>query len=314
MRKILLTTIAAFPALIVSAQTLKNYEQGNPNDPNSAYLKDYAPLKNYIDYSKYPNFKLGIGTTVDEYLRNSMVAGMTNDNFTETVAGNAMKMSSCVNNSGGMDFSRVKNYVNAAEKAGINVYGHTLAWHSQQPNGWLRGLIKDKPAVPFENPDTIVYVEIGKKDFRSQQNVGWTADKNQYGFTLDFSSADGLKIHTTKKINSWEVQFVAYSDIPTEAGKTYNFTYEIKATGNGTMHSKLGDWGTGSNTDFPFTTEWKEVTVSYKSPIDNPFLLLQCGDFVGDIYIRNIKVEDKVGAMKVNEARRYLKVEDTSRQ
>ncbi|MDE6479790.1 MAG: endo-1,4-beta-xylanase [Muribaculaceae bacterium] len=314
MRKILLTTIAAFPALIVSAQTLKNYEQGNPNDPNSAYLKDYAPLKNYIDYSKYPNFKLGIGTTVDEYLRNSMVAGMTNDNFTETVAGNAMKMSSCVNNSGGMDFSRVKNYVNAAEKAGINVYGHTLAWHSQQPNGWLRGLIKDKPAVPFENPDTIVYVEIGKKDFRSQQNVGWTADKNQYGFTLDFSSADGLKIHTTKKINSWEVQFVAYSDIPTEAGKTYNFTYEIKATGNGTMHSKLGDWGTGSNTDFPFTTEWKEVTVSYKSPIDNPFLLLQCGDFVGDIYIRNIKVEDKVGAMKVNEARRYLKVEATSRQ
>ncbi len=309
MRKVLLTTIVTFPALLVSAQTLKNYEQGNPNDPNSAYLKEFAPLKNYIDYDKYPNFKLGIGTTVDDYLRNSTVAGLTNDNFTETVAGNAMKMASCVNNNGGMDFTRVRNYVNAAAEAGINVYGHTLAWHSQQPNGWLRGLIKDKPAVPFENPDTIVDVVIGGKDFRTQQNVGWTADKNQYGFSLNFSSSDGLNIHTTKKNNSWEVQFVCYNDIPTEAGKTYKFTYEIKGSQPGTMHSKLGDWGSGTNTDFKFTTEWQEVEVTYTSPINNPFLLFQCGDFIGDIYIRNIKVGDRMGAMKIDEERRYLKVE-----
>lgn len=303
-----------FPALMVSAQTLKNYEQGNPKDPNYDYLKEYAPLKNYIDYDKYPNFKLGIGTTVDDYLNNSTVAGMTNDNFTETVAGNAMKMASCVNGNGGMDFSRVKRYVNAAEKAGINVYGHTLAWHSQQPNSWLRGLIKDKPAVPFENPDTMVFSVIGGKDFRSQQNVGWTADKNQYGFSLNFSSADGLNIHTTKKINSWEVQFVAYTDIPTEAGKTYQITYEIKGTSDGTMHSKLGDWGSGTNTDFTFSTDWKEVSVTYNSPINNPFLLLQCGDFVGDIYIRKISVEETVGAKKIEDNRRCIKVEATSKQ
>ncbi len=314
MRKFLLTTIATFPVLIVSAQTLKNYEQGNPNDPNSAYLKDYAPLKNYIDYDKYPNFKLGIGTTVYDYLNNATVAGMTNDNFTETVAGNAMKMASCVNNSGNMDFTSVKNYVNAAEKAGINVYGHTLAWHAQQPNGWLRGLIKDKPAEPFENPDTMVNVVIGEKDYRTQQNVGWTGDKSKFGFSLNFSAKDGLNIHTTKIVNSWDVQFVGYDNIPTEAGKTYQFTYEIKGSQAGTMHSKLGDWGSGVNTDFSFSTEWEEVTVTYTSPINNPFLLFQCGDFVGDIYIRNIKVKDSVGAMKINEERRYLKVESSAKQ
>ena len=53
--------------LFASSQTLKNYEQGNPNDPNYDYLKDFAPLKNYIDYDSYPNFKLGIGTTVNDY-------------------------------------------------------------------------------------------------------------------------------------------------------------------------------------------------------------------------------------------------------
>ncbi|MDE7347894.1 MAG: endo-1,4-beta-xylanase [Muribaculaceae bacterium] len=314
MKKTVLTTFIGLSVLMASAQALKNYEQGNPNNPDYDYLKDFAALKNYIDYDRYPNFRLGIGTTVDQYLNNPMVAGMTNDNFTETVAGNAMKMSSCVNNSGGMDFSRVSNYVNAAEKAGINVYGHTLAWHSQQPNGWLRGLIKDKPAVPFENPDTIVNVTVGSKDFRTQQNVGWTADKSQYGFSLNFSSSDGLNIHTTKRVNSWEVQLVGYSDIPVEAGKTYTFTYEIKGSAPGKMHSKLGDWGSGSNTDFPFSTEWEEVEVAYTSPINNPFILFQCGDFVGDIYIRNIRIEEKVGAMKIDEKRRYLKVEASARK
>ncbi len=315
MKKAVLLAIATFPPLIASSQAIKNYEQGNPKDPNYDYLKEYAPLKNYIDYDKYPNFRLGGAIIVDDYLNNSSVAGMINDNFTETVAGNAMKMSSCVNNSGNMDFSKVKRFVQATEKAGINLYGHTLAWHSQQPNGWLRGLIKDKPAEAFENPDTMVNMAIGSKDFRSQQNVGWTADKNQFGFSLDFSSADGLKIHTTKNnVNSWDVQFVAFDNIPTEADKTYTFKYEIKGSSEGTMHSKLGDWGTGSNTNFSFTTDWKEVSVTYKSPIDNPFLLLQCGDFIGDIYIRKITVEDEVGAMKIAEDRRCLKIEATSKQ
>ncbi|MDE5882252.1 MAG: endo-1,4-beta-xylanase [Muribaculaceae bacterium] len=314
MKKAILTTIATFSVLLASSQTLMNYEQGNPKNPNYDYLKDYAPLKNYIDYATYPNFKLGIGTTVDDYLSNPSVKGLTNDNFTETVAGNAMKMASCVNNSGNMDFSRVTKYVNAAEKAGINVYGHTLAWHAQQPNGWLRGLIKDKPAELFENPDTIVNAVVSSKDFRTQQNVGWSGDQSKFGFSLNFSSANGLNIHTTKIVNSWDVQFVAYDNIPLEAGKSYTFTYEIKGSDEGTMHSKVGDWGSGKNTDFPFSTDWQEVTVTYESPVNNPFLLLQCGDFLGDVYIRNIKVEEPVGAMKIDEERRYLKVEATAKQ
>ncbi len=314
MKKVVLLTLPALSALFASAENLQNYEQGNPADPNYAYLKDFAPLKNYIDYSRFPNFKLGIGTTVSDYLNNPSIAGLTNDNFTETVAGNAMKMASCVDNSGNMNFSTVTSYVNAAEAAGINVYGHTLAWHSQQPNGWLRSLIKDKPPVPFENPDVYVDMEVAAKDFRTQQNVGWTADKTQYGFTLSYTSADGLRIHTTKSLQSWEVQFVAYQDIPLEAGKTYTFTYEIKGSKNGTMHSKLGDWSSGGNTDFSFSTAWSQVKVTYTCPVDNPFLLLQCGDFVGDIYIRSIKVDEKVGAKKIDEERRYLKVEAAAKQ
>ena len=130
-----------------------NYEVGKPNDTNYRYLDDYHNLKEYINYDKYPNFKLGIGTTVNEYLNNTEVRNMINNNFTETVAGNAMKMASCVDGNGNMNFTTVTNYVNKATQAGLNVYGHTLAWHSQQPNGWLRKLIADKPAPELADGD-----------------------------------------------------------------------------------------------------------------------------------------------------------------
>ena len=143
MKKLYLLLLSA--CLSVSAMAQEKFEQGKPNNDNYRYLDGYKDLKEYIDYSKYPNFKLGIGTTVSEYLNNSLVKNMTNRNFTETVAGNAMKMQSCVDGNGNMDFNTVKQYVNAATEAGLSVYGHTLAWHSQQPKGWLLKLIGDKP-------------------------------------------------------------------------------------------------------------------------------------------------------------------------
>ena len=113
--------------LSVPTMAQKSFELGKPNDDNYRYLDGYKALKEYIDYSKYPNFKLGAGTTVNTYVSNSTYKSMIDNNFTETVAGNAMKMASCVDGNGNMNFTNVKKYVNAAAKGGINVYGHTLA-------------------------------------------------------------------------------------------------------------------------------------------------------------------------------------------
>ena len=131
-------------AFSMSAMAQEKFELGKPNNDNYRYLDKYQALKDYIDYEKYPNFKLGAGTTVNDYLNNSLVKNLTNKNFTETVAGNAMKMASCVDGNGNMNFSTVTRYVNAATNAGLNVYGHTLAWHAQQPKKWFEKLIADK--------------------------------------------------------------------------------------------------------------------------------------------------------------------------
>ena len=291
MKKQLLMIIAAGLSTMAAAQ--EKFEQGKPNDYRYRYLDEYQGLKDYIDYSKFPNFKLGAGTTVNEYLNNALVKNLTNKNFTETVAGNAMKMASCVDGNGNMNFETVKKYVNAATEAGLNVYGHTLAWHSQQPKGWLLKLLSDKPDPNSEQ----VYTEIASKDFRNDKTVGWTSDKNQFGFSLNFDSTNGLNIHTTKMCeHSWDVQFLAMENIFVEKDKTYKMTMTVKGSAEGKLHSKLGDWSNGEYPDIPFTTEWQDVTVEYKGIVESSFFMLQCGDFVGDIYVKNIKFEGYKGA------------------
>jgi len=290
MKKLYLLLLTA--SLSVMAVAQEKFELGKPNNDDYRYLDEYLALKDYIDYEKYPNFKLGAGTTVDDYLKKSTVYKMTNANFSETVAGNAMKMASCVDGNGNMNFDKVKNYVKAATEAGLNVYGHTLAWHSQQPKGWLTKLLADKPDPTSEE----TWAEIASKDFRTNKTVGWTSDKQQFGYSLNFDATDGLNIHTTKKCdNSWDVQFLAMENILVETGKTYKMTMTVRGTENGKLHSKLGDWSNGEYPDIPFTTEWQDVEVEYKALVESSFFMLQCGDFVGDIYIKNIKFEGYKG-------------------
>ena len=284
MKKLYLFLLTAGLSTVAMAQ--EKFELGKPNDDNYRYLDEYQALKEYIDYSKYPNFKLGAGTTVNDYLNNPLVGNMTNKNFTETVASNAMKMASCVDGNGNMNFTTVKNYVNTATAAGLNVYGHTLAWHAQQPKGWLLSLLQDKP-----DPEAgEVFAEVASKDFTKDKTVGWKADETTYGYTISFDATNGLKVKTTKSY-SWEVQFVPWGDILLEKGKSYKMTMTVKGSKSGKLDGRLGDWGGGSNVSFNFNTEWQNVSVNVKPTMESSFLLIHVPNYVGEVYVKNIKIE-----------------------
>ena len=287
-KKIYLLLLTA--GMCVPTMAQKSFELGKPNDDNYRYLDGYKALKEYIDYSKYPNFKLGAGTTVNTYLSNSTYKSMINNNFTETVAGNAMKMASCVDGNGNMNFTNVKKYVNAADKSGINVYGHTLAWHSQQPKAWLLKLLADKKVDGGEE----VWKTAANKDFRSDKTVGWKASETEWGYSINFSSTDGLKVTTTKSY-PWQVQFVPMSDIALTSGKTYTMTMTVKGTGSGKLDGRVGDWSGGANFSLNFNTEWNDVKVEVKPTLANNFILLHVVNYVGDVYIKNIKFEGYEG-------------------
>lgn len=108
------------------------------------YLNDYEALKSYVDREASPNFKLGAGVNVSDYVKLGMVYRYINANFDMVTAGNAMKYASVVGDDGSMDFSTVMQFVEAAKTAGIGIYGHTLLWHAQQNNKYLNSLIADR--------------------------------------------------------------------------------------------------------------------------------------------------------------------------
>ena len=134
-------------------QTIAQYE----------YLNDYAPLKEYLDRGAHPGFKVSAALAVDEFNQQGPLFRLAAHNFDEIVAGNAMKMASCVNNQGEMDFSKVSSFVRAAEDAGLTVYGHTLAWHAQQPRKWLEKLIADKELDV--DPDQKTFTELSRQTY-----------------------------------------------------------------------------------------------------------------------------------------------------
>ena len=149
-KQILVSALGAMLLASCADHFDQNFETVRPDkEAQYGYLEQYDALKEYI--KDRPNFHLGIGTAVDEYNKKELVYALTNSNFNETVAGNAMKMASCVADDGSMDFEKVKEYVKNATDAGLSVYGHTLAWHAQQPNKYLNGLIADKELPPSSN-------------------------------------------------------------------------------------------------------------------------------------------------------------------
>lgn len=135
-------------------QTIAQYE----------YLNDYAPLKENLDRGAHPGFKVSAALGVDEFNQQGPLFRLAAHNFDEIVAGNAMKMSSCVNDQGAMDFSKVSSFVTSAEDAGVSVYGHTLAWHAQQPVKWLEKLLADKELKIDPNQKT--FKELSRQTYQ----------------------------------------------------------------------------------------------------------------------------------------------------
>lgn len=157
------------------------------------YLNNYEPLKKYVEDMKAsgkcnPDFKLGIALEAAEFNKQGLVYCLAGSNFNETVAGNAMKMASCVADDGRMNFDNVSEYVKKATDAGLSVYGHTLAWHEQQPNKYLKRLIADKELPPAENNPGLIITSGDPK-------------AETYDYEIDYDLDEPLKAGTTYEIS-----------------------------------------------------------------------------------------------------------------
>lgn len=249
-KQILVSALGAMLLASCADHFDQNFETVRPDkEAQYGYLEQYDALKEYIKDRQ--NFHLGIGTTVDEYNKKELVYALTNSNFNETVAGNAMKMASCVADDGSMDFEKVKEYVKNATDAGLSVYGHTLAWHAQQPNKYLNRLIADKELPPSSNVTRCLVI------------------KN--------AVAGG----------HWDAQL--YFPAQLSKGKKYVFKMNAKATApfDLILWAAPGDADLGS---ISVGTQWNEYTVNF-TPSDNyENFVFAAGKLGGELDIKSLSL------------------------
>lgn len=230
------------------------------------YLNNYEPLKKYVEDMKAagkcnPNFKLGIALEAAEFNKQALVYCLAGSNFNEMTAGNAMKMASCVKDDGSTDFSLVKEFVKNAKDAGLTIYGHTLAWHAQQPNKYLNGLIKGKELPPAEkNPGLII-----------------TAGE--------------------PKADTWEYEIYYDLDKPLQAGKTYEISLNVRGTNPGTIDFWPGKKD-GSDTQYgagSFTVAESAIdnSFSFTPNADIDRMRFCFGKIGGTLYFDNFVLKEK---------------------
>ena len=236
------------------------------NKKDYLYLNNYEPLKKYVQDLKdagkcNPDFKLGIALAAADFNEQGIVYCLAGSNFDEMTAGNAMKYASCVDNKGVMNFDNVSSFVANAKDAGLTIYGHTLAWHSQQNNKYLNGLIKDKELPPAEeNPGLII------------------------------TAGD-------PKTNTWDYEIYYDLDEPLKAGKTYEISLNVRGTNPGTIDFWPGkkdgsatQYGAGSFTVAESAVD-NEFTFTPNADIDR--MRFCFGKIGGTLYFDNFVLKEK---------------------
>ena len=262
------------------------------------YLNNYEPLKKYVEDMKAagkcnPDFKLGIALEAAEFNKQALVYCLAGSNFNEMTAGNAMKMASCVKDDGSMDFSLVKEFVKNAQDADMTIYGHTLAWHAQQPNKYLNGLIADKEIEV--DPDAKVEKTDYELDCSTLSSYAW--EELPASVKTEWNKDGAVVITNPEPIDPWySLQYWLVDGISLNPGTTYKITILCKAEGKSPAHVrfKLGNWGDNfeleNGFEIPVGGGYKEVSFEVTPKIDSNGLLFQHGDFVGKIYWKSIKI------------------------
>ena len=292
MKKQLIITALGAMLLASCADTWDRvYEGGDPQKEGYEYLADYAPLKEYVDRSKYPNFKVALAIEANDYNKQELVYALANSNFNELVTGNAMKMASCVDDKGNMSFGTVTEFINNATNAGMDVYGHTLAWHSQQPIKWLSSLIADKEMQV--DPDATVDKVDYKLDCSTLTSYSWTGSPETV--VTEWNKDGAVVIYNPEVIDPWyTLQYWLVNGISLEEGKTYKISIECKAEGaeEPNVRFKIGDWGGGDTRNFniPVGGDYDVVEFNVTPTMASNGLFFQHGDFAGTIYWKSITI------------------------
>lgn len=230
-------------------------EKFKVNKPESIALQEeidsYDALKSYVNRDQNPNFKLGAGASLSDYMAKGVMYRLLNRNFDEITLGYEMKHGAVVQDDGTLNLGNVEGLLEEAAAAGLTVYGHTLAWHANQNATYLNERIAD------------VEIETDPDDANNSLHIN----------------------NPTAGEAVWDAQ--VFYDLPTPLteGVEYTLKLRVKASSSTTVAFWRTD-GTDTNygPDFSAGESWSDATVTFTPSINATTLQFNFGTFAGDLY------------------------------
>jgi len=279
-----------------------SYEVEKPESiANQESIDAYADLKTYVDRTANPDFKLGVGISLADYVNKSVQYRLVNKNFDEVSCGYEMKHGAIVQSDGSLALDNVNKLLKAAQEANVSVFGHTLCWHANQNATYLKKLIAPD-VLSSTGPGWDVAME---NDFETDNSSNYQVNSNvTAGYTAVGQGAKGigraLKLtNASVRANDWEAQFYVKFTPAVKLGDKYRLTMDVRAdvAASSPTQAQLNPGGY-KHWDFfgavPYTTVWttyvKEITVT-SNMVDCNTIAFNLGKTATNFYYDNIKVE-----------------------
>lgn len=261
----------------------------------------YNPLKTYINRTASPKFKLGAGVSLQAYVGKGVMYRLINSNFDEITLGYEMKHGAVVQNNGTLALTNVNNLLDAASKAGITVFGHTLAWHANQNATYLKSLIAPViiPSTGGPSWDLVI-----GPDFETDAATNYQSNTNAVAsFTAAGEGFNGvgraLKItNASVRTNDYDAQlFLRFPAVA--VGERYELKMNVRsdapASYSTQAHVTPGAYkhwdffGTVSSTP-TWSTYTREITVSAEMATSGA-LAFNLGKTATSFYFDNITIK-----------------------
>lgn len=219
--------------------------------------KDLAPVKSYLDRSKYPNMTLGATLAVTDFNKQELAHAAAITNFDDLAFGKSLMSGSIITAKGVMNFLDMKDLLDHVQEIGGKVFGSPIAANANQADDWLNLL-----TAPIEV--IVDYVEGKKVDFTTMSPGAYecTVESGKVPSIVKYDGMNALKVEASSKVRiveGFEVDHLS----------KYTITMWLRSDKRATFSVNFSGTKAESSTSSSFSIEaggnWKKVVIEVQS-------------------------------------------------
>ncbi|WP_207424624.1 endo-1,4-beta-xylanase [Desertivirga brevis] len=250
-------------------------------------------------------FPIGLAIEYQPAITNPKYWSIVKNEAAAITFGNELKNNAIVKADGSYDFATADNFYNLAKNNGIEVFGHTLVWHSQQRATYYNSLIGSSGnSGGVTNLVVNPGFETTTVGTAAEPADGWQVLNGSGQFvsasTNTNSGSKALQVNVPAGGQNWNSQLVTKAQIPVTAGKTYTISYFIKGANAQTIQFEVRPFSgtTAGSINYqggrPVTTSYAKVSYDYVVPagVTAIQLAFDLGGTANTLYLDDVSVID----------------------